>query len=537
MNAHDQSNLAGPSTTYGSTTGAQCLPSSNPFLNPGVGHQMEDSDERGGPHSQFSQLASRPRSDSNVSSTFPSSHDAFGLSASPSASHNNNNSNNNNSYNALRLPTGKPTQSWGHQGSNGYGLYGLGHKATQLAETSSNTPCGNQFAHGVLPTSTLLGDPQYRLSRPSGLSQAWGGEDMEDGNGASMDMAEQTSPQPWSRSQGDVGVRRTQSSFAATPDPTMNYHGDPYTAMQMGAHSSSSRFSLALRRASSDRPHGRDPGDTPMDSSLGSKDFHSMSAQTTGSNGFGYGFNSAPSDMASKDQGDVQGSGRGPAKHPSSSSSHSKKFEGGASQQRKHLPPNLRRTLAAEANLPMQEVRSEALLRRLTLSNPEALPMTPRPLKHNKALNHFDAAASDDSDDEQDDDGNSSEEGTFAVDDLMFGGDDHQHNQHSQQPLGMDVQSSPFAFDPSRPSPGSAAARGAAAPRSLGKSGRKLSSRNGLYGGGLGSSAHFQGSSGEERSGRGSDVSFPSCIVAPTIPSHLFVSTRHLFRTGKQQWS
>lgn len=43
------------------------------------------------------------------------------------------------------------------------------------------------------------------------------------------------------------------------------------------------------------------------------------------------------------------------------------------------LPPSLRATLAAEKDLPGQEIRSEALLQKLILSNPTTQPMTPRP--------------------------------------------------------------------------------------------------------------------------------------------------------------
>jgi hypothetical protein len=48
------------------------------------------------------------------------------------------------------------------------------------------------------------------------------------------------------------------------------------------------------------------------------------------------------------------------------------------------LPPSLRATLAADNDLPSSEIRSEALLQRVIFSNPESLPMTPRPSRRHQ---------------------------------------------------------------------------------------------------------------------------------------------------------
>jgi hypothetical protein len=171
------------------------------------------------------------------------------------------------------------------------------------------------------------------------------------------------------------------------------------------------------------------------------------------------------------------------------------------------LPANLRKTLAAEANLPMQEIRSEALLQRLILSNSESLPMTPRPSRRGRLLNSLPEAESDDSNDEQDDD-NSSDEGPFAVDDLVTGED--------MATGGMDVEmsahhSSPFAFAP---------ANGMRASRHYGASGRSAQSRTSQTSTsvGVGDFGQTPGMSADDRhdmrasqgSARGSDVS-PMC--------------------------
>jgi hypothetical protein len=168
------------------------------------------------------------------------------------------------------------------------------------------------------------------------------------------------------------------------------------------------------------------------------------------------------------------------------------------------LPANLRKTLAAEANLPMQEIRSEALLQRLILSNSESLPMTPRPSRRGRLLNNFPETESDDSDDEQEDD-NSSDEGPFAVDDLVTG--------DGMATGGMDVDisgqhSSPFAFAP---------ANGSRASRHNGMPGRGVPSRTSrsATSTGLGGFGQLSGMPAEEchdarasqGSARGSDVS------------------------------
>ncbi|KAI5453808.1 hypothetical protein NCC49_005619 [Naganishia albida] len=120
------------------------------------------------------------------------------------------------------------------------------------------------------------------------------------------------------------------------------------------------------------------------------------------------------------------------------------------------LPPSLRATLAADKDLPSSEIRSEGLLQRVIFSNPESLPMTPRPSRRN--LNHIqfpgngssalfgnggtgnagngyvsrttsrpprflDSTASMmDSDDEDDMQDSSDEDAQFAVDDIMDSG-------------------------------------------------------------------------------------------------------------------
>ncbi|KAJ9092074.1 hypothetical protein QFC19_008848 [Naganishia cerealis] len=48
------------------------------------------------------------------------------------------------------------------------------------------------------------------------------------------------------------------------------------------------------------------------------------------------------------------------------------------------LPPSLRATLAADKDLPSSEIRSEALLQRVIFSNPDSLPMTPRPSRRHQ---------------------------------------------------------------------------------------------------------------------------------------------------------
>lgn len=58
---------------------------------------------------------------------------------------------------------------------------------------------------------------------------------------------------------------------------------------------------------------------------------------------------------------------------------HGKNGPSEASAKSRLLPPSLRATLAAEKDIPGQEIRSEALLQKLILSNPTTQPMTPRP--------------------------------------------------------------------------------------------------------------------------------------------------------------
>ncbi|KAJ9103749.1 hypothetical protein QFC21_002209 [Naganishia friedmannii] len=48
------------------------------------------------------------------------------------------------------------------------------------------------------------------------------------------------------------------------------------------------------------------------------------------------------------------------------------------------LPPSLRATLAADKDLPSSEIRSEALLQRVIFSNPDSLPMTPKPSRRHQ---------------------------------------------------------------------------------------------------------------------------------------------------------
>lgn len=128
------------------------------------------------------------------------------------------------------------------------------------------------------------------------------------------------------------------------------------------------------------------------------------------------------------------------------------------------MPPSLRATLAADKDLPSSEIRSEALLQRVIFSNPDSLPMTPKPSRRHQQqqqqqfgqfgtatagtgtpgvalfggnMNMFsgngyagrtaarprrflDSAASTiDSDDEDEMEDSSDEEAQFAVDDIM----------------------------------------------------------------------------------------------------------------------
>ncbi|KAJ9120026.1 hypothetical protein QFC22_002923 [Naganishia vaughanmartiniae] len=135
----------------------------------------------------------------------------------------------------------------------------------------------------------------------------------------------------------------------------------------------------------------------------------------------------------------------------------------GISTRHPPLPPSLRATLAADKDLPSSEIRSEALLQRVIFSNPDSLPMTPKPSRRHQQqqqqfgqfgtatggtgtpggalfggnMNMFsgngyagrtaarpprflDSAASTiDSDDEDEMEDSSDEEAQFAVDDIM----------------------------------------------------------------------------------------------------------------------
>lgn len=400
----------------------------------------------------------RPRSSSNVSTSFPSSHDAFGLSASPSATSNMTRPPGQANFNNSSRQSGP----WGHTGPNGYGLYGTGHNATMMADTSSNTPSGNQFAHGVLPTSTLLGDPQFRMTRPSGLSQAWGRDEVVDEvpSGTANSDVEQ-----WRHTlDPPTHIRRSQSSFASIPDPkSPRLDTNIGYGIGLDPTSSSSRFSMALRRVSSEHSAVKDSsdlrnvqGDGSMSqglergSALVDDDINRLAR--TPPKGFRYRFGgkgmgrhrdsndsmetSGGSDEGGTDRERPLGTGFPPRRRSSIMDT----------AQPRLLPPNLRKTLAAEANLPMQEIRSEALLQRLIMSNSESLPMTPRPSRRGHMLNSFLEADSDDSDDEQDD-GNSSDEGPFAVDDLVSGDDANQGGSTGGMDVDMAAQnSSPFAF-------------------------------------------------------------------------------------------
>lgn len=466
----------------------------------------------------------RPRSTSNVSTSFPSSHDAFGLSASPSATSNMAKAGMPGTVNSNRQ-----TSPWSQSGSNGYGLYGM---STNVPETSANNPSGNQFAHGILPTSTLLGDSQFRMNRPSGLSQAWAGDDMESEDvstaaGGShlgvMDSANSDVEQWRSALEPPAHMRRSQSSFASIPDPK-SPHLDCQSGYSLGHNnpSSSARFSMALRRVSSEHsavrdsseisgvhrepgPDGFDVGGMNHGLQAGHDSFSRVAK--TPPKGFRHPLGdktlighrdsidaSTDGDVGSMDRDRGMGSG----------------FAGGSRRrssmmdttQPRLLPANLRKTLAAEANLPMQEIRSEALLQRLILSNSESLPMTPRPSRRGRMLNSFQEVDSDDSDPEPGDD-NSSDEGPFAVDDLVTGDD--------MVIGGMDIdmsghQPSPFTFA----HPG-----GARSSRQAGTSGRGMPGRTSASSAGLGGFGSLSGISAEDRhesrasqgSARGSDVS------------------------------
>jgi hypothetical protein len=477
----------------------------------------------------------RPRSTSNASTSFPSSHDAFGLSASPSAT-----SSMTKVYTPGNTNNTRQSSPWSFSGSNGYGLYGLGSNAAMIPETSANSSSGNQFAHGVLPTSTLLGDPQFRMNRPSGLSQAWAGDDMESedvstGTGrtlsSGMDSAN-TDVEQW-RSNLDLPphLRRSQSSFASIPDPKSPQVDNPggYN-VGLSAPSSSSRFSMALRRVSSEHSAVRDssdisgayraqgqggfsPGSMTQDPQAGQDNLGQIARTPPKSFGYSFGGKGLSGHRDSAD-GMEAGGGSDEGNTGGERSMSGGYLNGGRRRssmmdaaQPRLLPANLRKTLAAEANLPMQEIRSEALLQRLILSNSESLPMTPRPSRRGRLLNSLPEAESDDSNDEQDDD-NSSDEGPFAVDDLVTGED--------MATGGMDVEmsahhSSPFAFAP---------ANGMRASRHYGASGRSAQSRTSQTSTsvGVGDFGQTPGMSADDRhdmrasqgSARGSDVS-PMC--------------------------
>jgi len=427
----------------------------------------------------------------------------------------------------------RQTSPWSQPGSNGYGLYGMGTNATLMSDTSANNSSGNQFAHGILPTSTLLGDPQFRMNRPSGLSQAWAGDDMEPEDvstaaGGShlgtMDSANSDVEQWRSALEPPSHMRRSQSSFASIPDPK-SPHLDCQSGYNIGhnAPSSSSRFSMALRRVSSEHSAVRDSSEIHgmhrergpdgfdiegMDQGLqGRHGSFDRMTKTPPPKGFRYPFGgkaltghrdsldtietSGGSDEGSTDRERGLNSGfAGAARRRSSMMD---------TAQPRLLPANLRKTLAAEANLPMQEIRSEALLQRLILSNTESLPMTPRPSRRGRLLNSFPEAESDDSDDEQED-GDSSDEGPFAVDDLVTG--------EEMATGGMDVDmsgqnSSPFTFAQA----GSARRTTQSGTPGRGIPGRATTS-SGIFGQGAGMTMEDRHEArASQGSARGSDVS------------------------------
>jgi hypothetical protein len=466
-------------------------------------------------------LGNRARSSSNVSTSFPSSHDAFGLSASPSATSNMARAAGTGSSNN----TSRSGGPWAHSGASGYGFYGISHNnATMMADTSSNSPSGNQFAHGVLPPSTLLGDPQFRMNRPSGLSQAWGGEEeAEDSpSGPANSDVEQ-----WRHTlDPPTQIRRSHSSFASIPHPKSPQNdANLHYGLHLTAPSSSSRFSMALRRVSSEHSAVKDSSEVttmynPREerTSLGQDP-----DRRTPPKGFQYPFGGKLRD--SIDGMEAGGSGAGGSVDPDRGlgtgfSSARRRSNMMDTAQPRLLPPNLRKTLAAEANLPMQEIRSEALLQRLILSNSDSLPMTPRPSRHGRMLNSFPEAESDDSDDEPDD-GNSSDEGPFAVDDLVSG-DDLNQGMGSMDVDMSAPNSSPFAFS---------MGHGSRTPRYSVRPNCGAPSRGNTNSAGLGGFGQSFGTLGEDRnearasqgSARGSDVSDSLACGCVPIASHCLI--------------
>lgn len=409
---------------------------------------------------------------------FPSSHDAFGLAASPSSSLTH--SPKNSTWFGPR-PTSSGSASGGASnsreadGGGGYESTGWSSFAAAVGGTGAGE--GGAPSHGSF--MMMGGGPNMRMNRPSLLSLQHnfdGGDEQERIDDAAASTAAQAQAQQGShKSDVDLGmdtdsvgggadpsilggsaeeaakasqiarwrnklepspsIRRVHSAFDTTSGSRIqSSHSRPESPVSptKPTMSSSSASSFPMRRASSEQSTSilLPPGFRPSLEDL--PDAFSPARQESSPKA------TIASRRAALKAGRMEGSsGSGSTSGEGERSSKGKTpllgGAGGDGGKARLLPPSLRATLAAEKDLPGQEIRSEALLQKLILSNPTTQPMTPRPSRrviHNAfggpgprtTNNRFQTSFYDDNNSDSDPDldrDSSDDEIPFDADDLV----------------------------------------------------------------------------------------------------------------------